>query len=275
MDRRLTPANGRVAALNLKGKIDAEVFTDGELLQVHAPTTTIWRDACEETPDRELLFGDVFRVLEELDGFAFGQAEKDGYCGYVRAGDLSQVTTSTHFVAVRSTHLYNGPGIKTPRSMALSFASRLTIAEVHEKFAVTTDGHYVPITHIRELGSVFSDPVEVAEIFLGTPYLWGGNSGFGLDCSALVQVSLMACGVPCPGDSDMQERSLGAPLGDAEPTRRGDLFFWKGHVAIAADAERIIHANAHRMSVNYERIDMALPRIEAAGDGPVTSRRRV
>ncbi len=236
--------------------------------------TTIWRHAAAEIPERQLLYGDAFAVLEDRDGFAFGRSAKDGYCGYVFSGDLADPAPSTHKVSARSTHLYSAQSIKSSPVMAISFGSRLTVIANAGNLARTHDGYFVPQNHLRGIDSPHEDPVAVAEMFLGAPYLWGGNSTFGLDCSALVQAALLACGVTCPGDSDMQEEALGQPLPDSARTRRGDLFFWKGHVALAADAERLIHANAHTMSVAYEPIAAAIARIERT-DGPVTSRRRL
>jgi len=275
MDRRTTPANDRVAASYLKGRIEAVRFTDGQPHQVRVPVTTIYRDPDRKIRDRELLFGDSFLVLEDRDGFSFGQSTKDKYCGYVASIDLSNSTPPTHFVSARSTHVYSGAGIKNPPIMALSFGSRLSLIGEQGKFAKTSEGQFLPRVHVREVDELFEDPVEVAELFLGTPYLWAGNSSYGIDCSGLIQAAFLACGIDCPGDSDLQELALGKQLPDSAETRRGDLFFWKGHVAMAVDEDRIIHANANTMSVAYEQIDAAVERIKAAGEGPVTSRRRI
>ncbi len=275
MDWRLTPTNGRVAAQQLHGKVEAERFTDGEARQVSVPVCDLRKEPHTMRRERQLLFGDTFTVLEDRDGFAFGQSGRDGYCGYVRSADLQAAQTATHIVGARGTHAYSAPNIKIPEIMALSFGSKLSVEDEDGRFVRTHEGHYLPWVHVRALDRPFSDPVAVAEVFLGTPYLWGGNSGAGIDCSGLVQAALLACGIGCPGDSDLQEQALGQPLSDVASTRRGDLFFWKGHVAMAVDDERLIHANGHTMSVAYEPIKATIARIEAAGEGPVTSRRRI
>ena len=167
----------------------------------------------------------------------------------------------------------------------LSFGSLLSVtgqegrwSEVALRLVENPDkglGFFVPTCHLRSVQELESDPVKVAELFLGTPYLWGGNSAFGIDCSGLIQVACEACDIRCPGDSDMQEAELGRLLTEDEPLQRGDLLFWKGHVAMVVDSERLIHANAHHMAVAYEGINDAIARIERQGDGPVTSRKRL
>ncbi len=164
--------------------------------------------------------------------------------------------------------------MKLPPRGRLPFGAGVTAGERRGGWLATGDG-WLFARHLRPAGAPMDDPVAVAELFFGTPYLWGGNTGDGIDCSGLVQAACLACGIACPGDSDLQESALGAPLADDAPLRRGDLLFWKGHVAWVADAGRILHANAFQMAVAYEAIPAAIARIEAQGDGPVTARRRL
>ena len=272
-DRRLTPANGRVAHVSLKGRVAAERYVTGESARIVAPLADLL--ARPDGPrDRQVLMGERVTVLDRHEGFAFVQAEKDGYCGYLPEAALGEGRAATHWVAAPATHLYHEPSLKTPEVACLTMGARLTIVAEHPRFMETADGLFVPRPHLRALGDWAADPAAVAESFLGTPYLWGGNSRAGIDCSGLVQAALLACGIPCPGDSDMQERSAGAALPAGTPVRRGDLLFWKGHVAMAVSPDRLIHANGFQMAVGHEETAEAIARIEAQGEGSVTAHRR-
>ena len=270
MDRRLTPANGRVAALSLAGQVAAERFVAGEARSVSAPVTDLL--ARPGGPrDRQLLKGTAVTVFEEREGLAFLQSGRDGYCGWVAAGALGPAARTTHRVGVRATHLYAAPDIKAPDLAHLSFGVEVTVTAEGRRFWETPEG-FIPRPHLRPLDLPFRDPVTVAQLHFGTPYLWGGNSVLGIDCSGLVQAALLACAMACPGDSDLQ-RALGTEAGGA--VQRGDLWFWQGHVAMVVDDRTLIHANAHHMATAYEDLSAAVLRIEAQGDGPVIARRRV
>ena len=242
--------------------------------QIALPVVSLWRDTERKSRERELLFGDGFSILDDDGEFAFGQSEKDGYQGYLALASLRDPVENTHTVSAWATHLYSAPDIKSPELASLSFGSRIRIVATAGRFCETCDGAYIPANHIRPADLMMTDTVAVAELFLGTPYLWGGNSCRGIDCSGLVQAALLACGKDCPADADQQERKVGQTLGHNEPVKRGDLFFWQGHVAIAVDCETIIHANANDMAVAYEGIDHAIRRISDKGEGPVTARKR-
>jgi cell wall-associated NlpC family hydrolase len=171
--------------------------------------------------------------------------------------------------------MFPGPSIKLPPLEAPPLGARLAIARIEDRMAVTQSGAYVPAAHLAPVGEYETDFVAVAERFLGTPYLWGGKTALGLDCSGLVQVALTACGVACPRDSDMQEEVLGtAVAADLSALRRGDLIFWKGHVAIVRGPDSLLHANAHHMAVAIEPVAQAVVRIRNAGS-EITSIRRI
>ncbi len=262
-DPRMTPTNGRVAHVSLRGRVAAAAYVEGTWASVAVPLANLL--ARPDGPrDRQVLMGDRVLVFERGDRHAFVQAEKDGFCGYLATEVLGADMTATHWVAVPATHLYATPSIKLHEIATLSFGARLIICAEHARFFETSNGLFVPRQHLRPVGRHLNDTVHVAEMFLGTPYLWGGNSRAGIDCSGLVQAALLACGIPCPGDSDLQFAALGHALSQQEKLRRGDLLFWKGHVAMVVDDARIIHANGFRMAVTYEGISDALARI--AGD---------
>lgn len=265
-DPRLTPSNGRVASDRLRGIIAADAYVSGAARQVSVPLANLLR-APDGPRDRQLLLGETLSVFEDRDGWSFVQTDKDRYCGYVASTDLDTIKEATHRIAVPSSHAYESANFKSRDLAALSFASKVHVEHMSARFAQTAYG-FIPREHLRPIGEVERSPAQVARLFLGAPYLWGGNSRFGIDCSGLIQAALNACGVDCPGDSDMQEKSLGRNA-TGNP-KAGDLLFWKGHVAMLADSKTLIHANAHHMAVVLEGVDIARARIAAQGDGEVT-----
>ncbi len=278
-DRRRLHSNGHVAEASLLGQVDADLFVEGEDRQVVVPVAPILT-VPGGARARELVYGEGLRLLEVRGGWAFGYALRDGYAGYVAAAQLAvPAAPTTHVVRTRMTYALGQPDFKAHTvHLGLSLGARVTVTGRQGKWAgiVTPEGSmYVPGAHLRPADAVENDPVAVAARLLGTPYVWGGNSALGIDCSGLVQMGCLACGIDCPGDSDMQLDELGQTLPPDAPLRRGDLLFWKGHVAWVADDETLLHANAHHMAVAYEPTDQAIARIEAQGDGPVTARKRL
>lgn len=274
-DPRRTPANARVAAEKLRGVVDAPSYNEGREARVTSPVVDLLR-SLGGARDRQLCLGEGVLIYEVHQNWAFIEATRDGYVGYVPARALGEMPERTHRVQARATHLYAEPDFKTQERLMLSFASLISVTEeANARFSKTGSGLFVPTTHLAPIGELETDPVDVAERLLGAPYLWGGNTAFGLDCSGLVQMACLACGIACPGDADMQEEELGVTLPEDTNLQRGDLLFWEGHVAWVADAETLIHANAHHMAVAFEPLQEAINRIEDQGDGPVTSRKRL
>lgn len=272
-DRRLTPANGRVAARHLQGIVAAETYVDGQAKRVTRPIV----DLCPHPGarrDRQLLLGAGVTVFEDRDGWSFVQADADGYLGYVPSTAICDAPSPTFRIATAATYVYETESFKSTDLMQLTFGAQVTVIDERPKMYETPQG-FIPKKHMRPLDRPFADPVTVAQLYFNTPYLWGGNSTAGVDCSGLVQAGLQACGHFCPGDSDMQQADLGYDIAPDAPLQRGDLMFWKGHVGIMVDADVMLHANAHHMATVYEPMETATLRIKAQGDGDITARKRL
>jgi cell wall-associated NlpC family hydrolase len=275
-DTRLTPARADVAAKHLEGRVSAQRFVEGARAQVIAHRTTI-----QKTPDddarreSELLFGEVFTIYDRADGWAWGQAQTDDYVGYVRETDLADVIHEpTHRVVVARTFRFSRADLKSEPRSVLSLSTPVAVTEPGERWIGIERGGYIYAPHLRPLDEPAADWVAECEHFMGAPYLWGGRSAEGLDCSALIQLGLAMTGVRAPRDSDLQEAALGSIIDPADGLRRGDLVFWKGHVGVMLDAERVLHANAFHMATAFEPVDGAIRRIERTA-GSVTSYKRL
>jgi cell wall-associated NlpC family hydrolase len=277
-DPRLTPARPDLAAKHLEGKVTAARFVDSETFEVCEPIAPLRRaPAGEAELMTQALKGERVAIYDRNgEGWAWGQLGDDGYVGWLPDGALTKPASApTHKVTALSTLAFPGPSIKLPPTYSLPMGARVLVARDESPFAVTRDGLYLPRQHLGALDAKAPDFVAVAERFIGTSYLWGGKSSLGIDCSGLVQVALAAAGITSPRDSDMQQAALGQALDPAEinKLRRGDLLFWKGHVAIARDAETIVHANAHHMATVIENTREAIARIKAAGGELVAIKR--
>ncbi|WP_158965258.1 C40 family peptidase [Chachezhania sediminis] len=271
-DPRRWPANPRVAAARLAGVPEGVERVEGEARMVLRPLANLCRTPAGAL-DRQILFGAPVTVYEDRGGWSFIETVDDPYVGYVETAALGSLRAATHRVSAASTRLYSNPDPRAFAGPALTLNARVTVDATFGRFAETEDG-FIPLSHLRAIGTPEPDPVAVAERLLGTPYLWGGNSRAGIDCSGLVQAACRACAIPCPGDSDMQAAELGEALPDGTPRRRGDLLFWKGHVAFVSDPDTLLHANGYHMAVAYEPAEDAIARIAAAGH-PVTVHRRL
>lgn len=274
-DPRITPWRDGIAARSLEGVIEAEVYLDPKAMSCMAAATGIRSapDANAEQMD-QLLFGERFEVLEEEGAWLFGQAARDGYVGFVEAAAMGPAgPLPTHRISALRTYAFAENSIKSRASGPYSINSLVAVDAVEGKLAKVAGAGWMTAAHLEPIGMFEDDWAAVAERFVGAPYLWGGRESLGLDCSGLVQQALFACGHACPRDTD-QQQALGAPIA-ADAFGRGDLVFWKGHVAMGLGDGQIVHANGYHMATVVEPLAEAITRIDAAGSGQPTAYRRV
>ncbi len=276
-DRRLTPARPDLAAAYLKGRVTADSYVEGAVMEVKEGVIDMRREPRPDCPiDTQVLYGERVTVYDELEGWAWAQLAGDGYVGWIAANALwSQLSAPTHRVRVPRTFVYPAASIKQPPLLALPLSAEVEIIEARENFLVTRDMGFIWRPHLAPLETPAEDFVAVAETLTGAPYLWGGKSSIGVDCSGLVQTALLTTGFRAPRDSDMQEAQLGAPVEIGAPLQRGDLIFWKGHVGVMRDSETLLHANGTHMLVSSEPLELVRDRNIRAGAGDITRIRRL
>ena len=278
IDPRLHAIRPDIADARLSEAAGGARLVEGELREVAAPLLSLHREPrFDSRLDTQALMGERVRVFDAQEGWAWLQLESDDYVGYAAQDDLIALRkVPTHRIAVPSTFMFPAPDIKSQPTVTLTMNARVAVIGGDERFAHLANGRFVVVTHLKPLSESEVDFVAVAEAYRHVPYLWGGKSVLGLDCSGLVQLSLQASGLICPRDSDMQEAQLGSPLpkDDLAGLQRGDLVFWDGHVGIMTDDRMLLHANGHFMQVTLEPLLTAVERI-AARHGKVTSIKRL
>jgi len=275
-DPRLTPARDDVAAAQLEGQVEAARYVQGVAHQVGVGATAL-REAPTHSSrlETQLLRGELFTIYDSVGGWAWGQAERDGYVGYAETGAFSaEIVPVTHRVSVLRTLVFPAPDIKSSPPYFLSLNAKVAVESVDGRFAKLAGGGFAIAAHLTPAAAITSDWATAAELFLHTPYLWGGKDSFGLDCSGLVQTALETGGIPAPRDSDLQEAALGRALSPDSQLQRGDLVFWNGHVGIMRNETELLHASGFHMMVEIEPLADAIARITPT-DGPVTSMRRL
>lgn len=265
-DRRRNAWREDLAAAELRNIVAAPRFVEGAPARVTRSVVPLRRTPTAGAPlETEALFGERLTVFDEADGWAWVQLARDRYVGYVASAALaSDIVEPTHRVEALGTFVYPHADIKAPPVMHLPLGAEVTVRDADAKFAELATGGFVVVRHIVERARFAKDFVDVAERFVGAPYLWGGRTRIGMDCSGLVQIALEAAGFSCPRDSDMQEAELGTSVlvpGDLEGLERGDLVFWPGHVGVMVDAVMLLHANAYHMAVAVEPLRVAAERI--------------
>jgi len=274
-DRRITLARDDLAARALEGLVPATDYADTRPMQACVPHTPLFgRPDPMAEQQTQLLFGEVFDVLQDSGDFVLGQGRRDGYVGYVARADLAEAGPApTHQVLAPHTFGFAEPDIKTRACGPLSMNSLISVSKSEGRFRFAEGAGWIVEEHLTPIGVFQTDPVTVALKLLGAGYLWGGRSSGGLDCSGLVQQAWFACGVALPRDTD-QQFAMGRAV-EAQYLQRGDLVFWRGHVGIMADAATLLHANAHHMATATEPLADAVKRIAAGPTGEPIGYRRL
>jgi len=273
MDPRLTPANEIFACDTLKGTIKHQNFVEGKSYQINIPFIDLLA-APDGKRNRQLIYGSKVKYFGEADGWAFVQNTYDSYVGYVPQNTIVPETKKTHIVSAPLTHVFLEPNIKSRNIEILPLAAKVSGQMVENGFMETELG-WISVAQLKQKTELPKDPIKVSKLLQNAPYLWGGNTSLGIDCSGLIQISMLLCGLDCPGDSDQQMNTLGQNLDIGSPRKRGDVLFWKGHVAWAVNERQILHANAYHMATVIEEADEAIERIKKQDNNNVIAHKRL
>ena len=279
-DTRVNAWRPDLADIRLRGTVRADRFVAGKRRQNTAGSLSLRKAPQPEARQvSELLHGEIVQVFEIRDGWAWIQSEDDLYVGYAAADRLSEeIHPPTHRVKALRSFVYPEPDLKSPALDLLSMNAWVTVTGQDGRFSRLAGGNWMWSGHLATPGDVELDHAAVAMRFMGTPYLWGGRTSIGLDCSGLAQMALARCGRPAPRDSDMQQATLGVPVafdGDESVLNRGDLVFWPGHVGIWLSPDLFVHANGSDMMVSAGPLRDIARRIEKETGDPIAAIRRI
>ena len=273
MDPRLTPANEIVACSTLKGKINHSNFVEAKNYQVNVPFVDLLGSP-DGKRNRQLIYGSKVKYFSAAKGWAFIQNTYDNYVGYVPESTIASETQKTHIVIAPLAHVFVEPNIKSKNIEILPLAARVS-GEVIENGFLETELGWISVSQLKRKTELSKDPVEVSKLLQNAPYLWGGNTTLGIDCSGLIQISLLLCGIDCPGDSDQQMNTLGQNIDIGSPRKKGDILFWKGHVAWVVNERQILHANAYHMATVIEEANEAIERIKKQDNNNLIAHKRL
>ena len=272
MDPRLTPANEIVACSSLKGQIQHSNFVNGNNYQISVPFVDLLNEPGGKR-NRQLIYGSKVKCFHEDEDWAFIQNNYDNYVGYIPRNSVNMETEQTHVVSVPLAHVFSEPSIKSNNIEMLPLAAKVLVKRTENEFLETELG-WISSLQLKPKTELPKDPVSIAKLFLNAPYLWGGNTYLGIDCSGLIQISMLLCGLNCPSDSDLQLNSLGHSIEIGSPQKSGDIFFWKGHVAWALNEAQILHANAYHMTTVIEKTSDAIERIKSQEGNNIIAHKR-